>query len=405
MSGYSELIKSFERVRDYMREFYVYGFKSRDEYVKRSARSYDDEKRRLQSWLGEYMGFARNADGKNVFLSIDSRVTYHNPLFRAFRTKSFTDFDITFHFLLLEILAEGEGLCASEIAERMDVLLAEISDGDTPDLSTLRKKLKEYAGLGVLKTKKIGNKVCYSLSEAPDLSGVRDMLDFFTEVAPLGVLGSFLLDRAGEESSVFSFKHHYITSALDSEVLAALLVAMSEKISVTAINRGRRGTRDKTFNLVPLRIFVSVQNGRQHLLAFVPETGRISSFRLDYLSEVKAGEPYPDFDALRARLDLLQKNMWGVNCLSGSLERVEFTVRVAPNESYIVSRLQREKRCGRVEPVAEGLYRFSAELYDLREIFPWIRTFISRIVDISMSNKAEERLFKRELAAMREMYG
>ena len=54
MSGYSELIKSFERIRAYMREFYVYGFKSRDEYEKKSARSYDDERRRIESWLGEH---------------------------------------------------------------------------------------------------------------------------------------------------------------------------------------------------------------------------------------------------------------------------------------------------------------------------------------------------------------
>lgn len=29
--AYSELVKSFERIRSYMREFYVYGFKSRDQ--------------------------------------------------------------------------------------------------------------------------------------------------------------------------------------------------------------------------------------------------------------------------------------------------------------------------------------------------------------------------------------
>ena len=49
---YSELIKNFNRIREYMREFYVYGFKSREEYTKMSARSYDDERRRMESWLG-----------------------------------------------------------------------------------------------------------------------------------------------------------------------------------------------------------------------------------------------------------------------------------------------------------------------------------------------------------------
>ena len=46
--AYNERVKNFNRIRDYMREFYVYGFKSRDEFTKKSARSYDDEKRRLE---------------------------------------------------------------------------------------------------------------------------------------------------------------------------------------------------------------------------------------------------------------------------------------------------------------------------------------------------------------------
>ena len=96
--AYKELIKNFNRIRDYMREFYVYGFKSRDDYTKKSARSYDDEKRRIESWLGEYMKFRQDADGKKVFFSIDSRVTTHNPLYKAFKAKSFTDKDITLHF-------------------------------------------------------------------------------------------------------------------------------------------------------------------------------------------------------------------------------------------------------------------------------------------------------------------
>ena len=70
MSSYSELIKNFEKIRAYMRDFYVYGFKSRDDYQKKSARSYDDERRRLESWLGEHMSFLRTPEGGNVFISL-----------------------------------------------------------------------------------------------------------------------------------------------------------------------------------------------------------------------------------------------------------------------------------------------------------------------------------------------
>ena len=86
--AYNELIKNFEKVRAYMREFYVYGFKSRTEYDAKSARSYDDERRRLESWLGDYMRFAQTPEGKNVFLSVDSRVTRKTHSIRRGRPKA-----------------------------------------------------------------------------------------------------------------------------------------------------------------------------------------------------------------------------------------------------------------------------------------------------------------------------
>ena len=83
MSSYSELIKNFEKIRAYMRDFYVYGFKSRDDYQSKSARSYDDERRRIESWLGGYMAFRNTTEGKNVFISVDNRSVIFNPLHNA----------------------------------------------------------------------------------------------------------------------------------------------------------------------------------------------------------------------------------------------------------------------------------------------------------------------------------
>ena len=108
--AYSELIKNIEGIRDYMREFYVFGFKSRDEYDAKSARSYDNEKRRIESWLGEYMSFYQDVSRKSVFLSVDSRNIPHNPFYKAFKAKSFTAKDITLHFYILDILGNISAL-------------------------------------------------------------------------------------------------------------------------------------------------------------------------------------------------------------------------------------------------------------------------------------------------------
>ena len=132
--AYSELVKNFNRIRDYMREFYVYGFKRREKYTRKSARYYDDEKRRLESWLGNYMKFRQTAEGKNVFISIDSRLSGHNPLFKAWKAKSFTDGDITLHFILFDILSNPDiSMSLGEICLLYTYICGYYQSGTDPD--------------------------------------------------------------------------------------------------------------------------------------------------------------------------------------------------------------------------------------------------------------------------------
>ena len=119
--AYSELIKNYNRIRTYLRSFYVYGFRHRDEFTQKSARSYDNERRRVESWLGEYMSFGQDEEGRRVFLSVDSRAIPANPLYRAFRTKSFTDRDITLHFHILDILKLWDELKKARAAIESEV--------------------------------------------------------------------------------------------------------------------------------------------------------------------------------------------------------------------------------------------------------------------------------------------
>lgn len=49
--AYSELVKNLDNIRMVMRDFYVYGFKSKADFSDRSARSHDNDRRRIESWL------------------------------------------------------------------------------------------------------------------------------------------------------------------------------------------------------------------------------------------------------------------------------------------------------------------------------------------------------------------
>lgn len=412
MSSYSELIKNFEKIRAYMRDFYVYGFKSRDDYQSKSARSYDDERRRLESWLGDHMSFVRTSEGKNVFISIDSRTIRHNPLYNAWKAKSFTDGDITLHFIIFDILHDPS------VKRTVSELLAEIDEKylsgfKSPimfDESTVRKKLKEYCDVGIIAAEKEGRKMYYRRTDSADVSDLNDVLNYFSGVAPCGVIGSFILDKEESGTDAFTFKHHYITGAIDSDVLAALFTAMREKRAVTISNMSHHRDMPRRNRVVPLRVFISVQSGRQYLLAYLPEYNSFHSYRVDYLSNVKLEEdPTPRFDELRAELDRMQSKMWGVSVKRNKwdaerLEHVEFTVKVEDNEEYIVGRLEREKRVGTVEKLDENTYRFSADVYDSGEMIPWIRTFICRIVQMNFSNRSVENQFKKDLETMYRMY-
>ena len=401
----------FENIREYMREFYIYGFKNRNEYTKKSARSYDNERRRMESWLGEYMRFEYAPNGKHVFISIDSRVTGHNPLYKALKAKSFTDKDITLHFILFDLLYSPDVvLTLSEILDGLDKRLSKTRPLMVFDESTVRKKLKEYTEQGLIISEKQSGRMTYKRSPSTMPTGISDALHFFSETAPVGVIGSFLLDKQGEHKDNFGFKHHYITSALDSDVTAALFYAMGQKRIITANNLSRNTDTPQRIRIIPLRIFMSIQNGRHHLLAYQAEHNSIKAFRIDYLSDVKIEEETPRFDELRKLLSDMQKKMWGVTTHRnlGNKEMtqwVKFTVRVNEDEGYIINRLEREKRVGTVEKLDENNYRFYAELYDINEIIPWIRTFICRITDLSFSNKELERKFKDDINKMYKIYG
>lgn len=151
--AFNELIKNFDNIRQMMRDFYVFGFKSRADFADKSARSYDNERRRIESWLGEYMYFRQKAGGKNCFISVDSRKIRHNPFYKALKAKSFTANDIMLHFFLLDILQPGEKMTLTvqyDKGDETEMLFRVLSFGPTVKVrepedfkELIRKKLRE----------------------------------------------------------------------------------------------------------------------------------------------------------------------------------------------------------------------------------------------------------------------
>ena len=405
--AYSELIKDFSRIRDYMRQFYVYGFKTRDEYDAKSVRSYDNERRRIESWLGEYMSFRQEPGGKVSFISVDSGEVRANPLYNAFKAKSFTANDIVLNFCILDLLQPGVRLGVSEITDLIDTeYMSAFDEPKVFDEATVRNKLNEYAKAGLLHIEKAGRKNVYSRSEdAISLEDWSEAIAFFSEIDPVGVIGSFLLDKMQTRPDLFSYKHHYILHALESEIVCTLLDAITDDCTVTISSGSGRKNAVRTFEAIPFLIALSTENGRGYLLG--RETGgrRFRMYRLDRVQSVEKGAFAPRKAELADAARAFTSHLWNASGgRSSELDHLEMTLQIEPQDGYILNRLEREGKQGHIESIGENQYRFVIDVFDAAEMIPWIRTFTGRIADLTCTNPDVEKLFRDDLETMYAMY-
>lgn len=408
MSDFQELIKSFPKTREYVRDFFVYGFKTRDEFKDKSPRTYDNERRRLESWLGEYVRKDHVAGGANISLAIDSNLLDTNPLFRVWKTKSFTDNDIVLHFLILDLLQEGMELTAEEITES---LLTEYEA--LFDVQTVRRKCNAYEKEGLLQKKKSGKTVVYSLDHSlaqwlKTNEGMLDALAFYQMAGNFGIVGNYLTEQLDRHNQSFRVKHSFCVHTLEEEILLALLEAMNHKENVRLEMKSSKNGATNTADCTPLQIFTSTRSGRRFLCGYVEQGRRFTSYRLDAIKRITTLGPSEDYDELTARLDRNRVHLWGVSFQGKDrhhLDKLTMTLQVLePAENYIVERLKREGRGGTVSRIAPNIYQYEIEVFDCNEMLPWLRTFIGRILSLECTAKSVEQLFHQDLQTMYRMY-
>lgn len=410
--AYKELIKKFENIREYMREFFVYGFKNREEIGRKSARSYDNERRRIESWLGESMSFSRSANGKAKFISIDTRKVSKNPLYNAFKAKSFTSNDIVLHFLLLDILDEAEWKSFSEIVEGFYQEYADRLENE-PEIEppVIRLKLNEYVKEGIIECRKNGKNSCYRRSA--DKISVKDWKEavaFYSEAGPLGVIGSYMLDNPALKdmagySSKYRFKHHYLVHVLESQILYRIFEAMNSNSDIQVTTIGRSSKNKTDFEIYPVKVYESTQNGRMYILGYEMKYKNFRFFRMDNIVEVKMLGIREKPELIYQKYEELLPYLWGVSLNNNKRnEHVEMTLVIKKKDSHILTRLQREKRNGRIEELGNDRYRYEADVSDSMELMPWIRSFIGRIENLECTNKNFERIFYEDLEEMNRLY-
>ena len=408
MSEFKELIKSFSKSREYVRDFFVYGFKTRDEFDGWSGRTYDNERRRLESWLSGFVRQEYHGKEKNIYLSIDSNLLDTNPLYRVWKAKSFTDNDIMLHFYILDYLQRHGPRTADRLTDGIQQ-----DYGVLFDSQTLRRKCNQYSKEGILLRKKKGKELLYApgtsaqelLSSHP---GLQNALKLYQLSSPLGILGNTILDSAALQNDLFRIKHNFFVHTLEDEVLLTLLQAMHEERTVRLLVKNTRSEFFREVEGVPLNILVSTRTGRRFLCLYRPKKRRFSTARLDAVKKAELKETFPDFHKIRENLEKNKELAWGVSFQNDSgsrLEHVRLTLQIdEAGEQYLLNRLQREGKNGHITRIAPNTFVYETDVFDANEMLPWIRTFTGRILSLESDCKRLTQLFRRDLSAMYRMY-
>ncbi|WP_088839287.1 WYL domain-containing protein [Listeria sp. ILCC792] len=394
---FQELIKNMNTVRTYARDFYIYGFKTREEFGQKSIRSYDTERRRIESYFHNYIETEVSGTKKVVRLAINTNSLSENPFFSVWKAKSFTKNDIFLHFMLIDALTLG----AKNLQEILGILDAEklIEEG------TVRKKLSEYVKLGIFEQTKQKKVNYYKLADFPKLSnGFLTAIQFFKEVLPIGVLGAYILNvQQFVPASPFQFKHFYPVHTLDEQIAFDLLAAIQSKKYVEIHRFGHENVISKPF--LPIKLLVSSQTGRCYVIGRMKQSRFFTTFRLEHLASVKLLGHSEDFDHIVAEFDACQPYFW--SNMTGNCEKDRLAMQLQIDEKrdgYLIERIKREGRSGKLTKIGPQLFEYEIELFDLTGIKPFLRTFIGRIVKMEASKRGFVQAFFKEIGEMNAFY-
>lgn len=411
MAGYSELIKNFEKIRDFTRDFFIYGFKGRGDYRSVSLRSYDNERRRIESYLSEHIVKRHDSRGKTISISSNTTAKASNPLFKIWQTKSFTKKDCFLHFVILDILSIRSGLSVTDIAGITSRDYAgELSDCEPVDVMTIRNKLNEYTRLGILETKKQGKTLHYSLLQNPlaalkidTRKGLDTALSFYKNLLPGGLIGHSINVTM---DSPFIYRQIFFSQILDDEVLLQILGAIRCKKSIILNIFNIKNNRGVKSSVTPLLVLSNTRTGRRYVGVYSLGKNKYSTIRLDSIKDVVLGDIHPEYDRIKIGYKSLMESSFSImHKTEENLQNIKILLSIdEETEKYVLLRIKREGRNGTLTRVYDNVFEYSIDVVDTLEMVPWLRTFTGRIINIEGTETRVITQFKKDIDAMMSMY-
>ena len=408
MSNDSEILikgsESFNATRERIRDYYIEGLSRFSNYdgAERSNRKIHT---RISSFLEDCI---INSD-KKTYISLDTRKCEENPFFRLWQIKKSSDEDMTLLFIILDILSDGKEKTLTEISDLVDEYIEKVYDKDfLIHKDTIRNRLKEYTELGIIDCKESKNKLWYCLHYDRDIiellfdSFGEEALHFTSETMPCGIIGFLILENLSlYRSTDIHFKHHYLSNALDSEIMLKLLAAIYRKKSVILT------VKSQNVEIVPIKILYKIQKGEICIAGVNIKSQRSQIWKLSNIDIVEECNEEPFFQKYQEQISNALKYSWGGNLSDNlaNLDYVEFDIVYSEKLLHVYKRLQKEKKHGKIERINEYRVHFSIDVSDANEMVPWIRSFFAYIENLYISNNTVMNQFINDYYEIKKLYG
>lgn len=403
------LIRDYDNIRQLLRDIYIFGCFSRDDYIEKkgiSGRKYDNEQRRINAYLpGKFI--SKRRAGKKViqYCRYDLEDKFGNYLVETYRNKSFTMLDIMSYFFVMQILSDEKERTLSEILDDIPACNDDVEF--TKD--NLRLKLEELAAIGLIKTRKDGRNVLYCLGDdifkglsSDELLDLYMYLEFLRNTSPVDVPFYFLQRKLklylaaerkieAEDVNVFKFRQNHLFNSLDNDVILLCLQALHNKKVVTIERVNGKFNNE----VLPVSVIHDSTYGRQYMIYLDKQYQSVSSVRIDAIKGITllrdmTGE---EKELLQEKSDMYAES-WSTSCgKDGHQEIVIHFLFDEKKEDYILNRIKREGHGGTVTRIEANLYEYRKLINDPNEMIPWIRSFGERARVISSGDaKTEEKI-------------
>lgn len=170
---------------------------------------------------------------------------------------------------------------------------------------------------------------------------------------------------------------------LDDDQIYKLLIAIHEhrKVSIELYDKKRFHESDSKIELnkkiLPVKIMNDVWTGRMMLVCLDLEQNKAHQYRIDYINQITILDKVTDdvwSKAVQAT-DIMQYAWSTYENEPASLEQVTIRFHIPEENNYMLERLNREKRSGRLVSHIDQDYIYSFEVTDANDMIPWIRSY------------------------------